>query len=255
MLVSIKDGIEARVLEGEMLPIIPSWEFRVLTAHVSMATSQRTYGEHYAQTIGAYRVISAYLFRFDKTNGTLKSIMLPAPTTMTTSQIVFDTWLAQLPVNGLLQLTEPVNFQIMELEMDYGMDREGKAFICSTALSTESGGNKLRLRIAQDFDLLFDDEQFCGWILNDPVRYIVSLWDTPHDYQPDNQLVDIVYDYLQLVSVPSFDRVDDENPEILKEFLDLRALLMEDKSPGYQRRVVRAAIEDILDFFYDDWRK
>ncbi|MEV6393619.1 hypothetical protein AB0M39_02370 [Streptomyces sp. NPDC051907] len=157
-------------------------------------------------------------FRFAKSDRALAGLVLKVPETE--SVLSFDPWLNAHEQPGIIYALKPENFSAASTDIRQVSD-DGTRLICAhQALATQAGEVR-RLRINSSLAFVFVDQIYSGWILQDPVEYLVQEWEySPIDVAPDS-LRGLLKDYLTLIVEPKIDRMQDGDPELLTELENL----------------------------------
>ncbi len=255
MNIELKKSYQATIIDGVCLPFSPRWGLRELSLIIGEYQSGDEHEQHFLQTVGSgnwYR--SEYdEFRFRQDNHQLESIWfhLPEVNIEPDKQDIISLWQFETPIKGLLSLLslqgfnpEPMDFRFLEQNGNF------LACISEMALTTTKNKNRLRLRIAKDFDLLFIEQKLCGWLLSHPINYLVMSWDEPSSVTIDEQFVSIVHEYLNLIAEPNIEKIEDEDPEILESLLALHKRISISTKYTYQFQIVTNCIQEIVEQFY-----
>jgi hypothetical protein len=157
--------------------------------------------------------------------------------------------MAKRPTVGLLRLESSGGFNIEPTTFRW-FDHSSRQLICINEAATSEPCDRLRLQITRDVDLLFANGKLCGWILSHSVNYLVNAWEAPYKNEPNDDLANLLHEYLELISDPNIERMEDEDPNILQKLLDLRTRAGHSQS-SQQQRILYSSIEGILDLFYD----
>lgn len=79
-------------------------------------------------------------------------------------------WQFETPIKALLTLSQVQGFKPKPMDFRF-LDRNGKFLTCITEIALNTSNNRMRLRIAKDFDLLFIEQNLCGCLLSNPIHY------------------------------------------------------------------------------------
>jgi hypothetical protein len=236
------------------LPFSPRWGLRESSLIVGGYYSGDEHEQHFLQTVGSgnwYR--SEYEeFRFRQDNHQLESVWFHVPEVNVEpeKQDVMSLWQFETPIKGLLTLLQVQGFKPEPMDFRF-LDRDGKFLACIAEMALTTTKNRLRLRIAKDFDLLFIEQNLCGWLLSHPIDYLVMSWDETSPVTPDEQLASIVYEYLDLIAEPNIEKIEDEDPAILELLLNLYQRTVISPNPIYRRQIIANCIQDIIEQFYN----
>ncbi|MBV9712506.1 MAG: hypothetical protein JO011_16505 [Ktedonobacteraceae bacterium] len=108
-----------------------------------------------------------------------------------------------------------------------------------------------RLQVASHLELLFSDEELCGWSLFHPAEFVVDGWEEPSLDERDEGFPGLLYEYMALVTDPYIELMEDKDAEILAALQNLYARIIADSKASRRRTILRAAVADKLDRFYD----
>jgi hypothetical protein len=252
MIVKLMESIEAEITSGLQLQTSPRWLLDSVTVFVGPYFSGEAYDHHIIDTLGSSDELSSLVdgMRFGKADLLLKSVQFRVSEAHRPFNSVSSLWQAEEPHVGLLRLLSPAYFQLPSMDIRW-MDTVSGILICARERAMIGGGDRLRLRIAQDFDLLFVNQTLCGWLLTSPERYLVDSWAAASAAEPDQELIALLYESQVLVSEQNIARMEEKDPKILNELINLHDGIKCDSGSVEQRRVLRGWIKDIVERFYD----
>lgn len=175
MLLQIEKSVKAEVVKEQILSAIPEWDLRpgyvIIGTYGSIEKQEQDLLESVGSPISDIPYGSE--FRFAKDNLLLKRIWVNAPEENLESGDEIEQWLNKKPVEGLLRLLSPEMFD--DKRSDYRwMSPDGKLLAAIEDTDFIESDDKFRLRVAQDFDLLFAERKWCGWMLSNPTRYLAK---------------------------------------------------------------------------------
>lgn len=252
--VELQNSYQAKIIDGISLSFSPRWGLRELSLIVGQYHSGDEHEQHFLQTIGSgnwYR--SEYEeFRFRQDNHQLESVWFHVPEVNIEpeKQDLISLWQFETPIKALLTLSEVQGFKPEPMDFRF-LEQNGKFLACITEMALNATKNRMRLRIAKDFDLLFIEQKLCGWFLSHPIHYLVMSWDEPSPVTPDEQLASIVYEYLDLIAEPHIEKIQDEDPEMLELLLNLYQRTVTSLKSIYQRQIIANSIQDLIEQFYN----
>jgi hypothetical protein len=260
MFLYLTDSTVAEVLhEAEILPYPPRWG---ACGDSLIVGSYRNGDEHehhvVAETIGSglwYGPESNDEFRFGEEDLTLKSIWFRTLEENMDLGSVIEPWIKQEPLVGSLRLTSSEDLEGFSPGLtDFRwFDPQGQMFACIKKNALLEAESHTRLRIAADVDLMFADDQLCGWILSNPLKYATRGWESPHPLEhEDTMLITVAYEYFQLVTEPFIEQMEDEDPSVLHALQNLNQQLKDVDIMGYQRKVFSDRIENLIEDFYGE---
>ncbi|GAA6615993.1 hypothetical protein [Scytonema sp. NUACC26] len=239
---------------GEKLSSNPRWSLRGNSLIIGQYDSGETHEKHFLQTIGSGNWYWSEFeeFRFGKTNNLLQSVWFHIPEVNLDSEQAIATWQSQPPVEGLLRLVSPEQLKPEMGDFRF-FEHSGRFFACVTEAALKDSKHRLRFRIARDFDLLFADQQFCGWLLSTPIDYLVYFWEAPCPIlqAEDNSLAFWVREYLNLVAEPYIDLMEEADPKFREQLEELYNLIDLNYGAVNQRKILHDAIADVIEKFYD----
>jgi len=252
MIVQLLESVFAEVVKGCSLQASPRWIQNSLAVVVAPYNSLKEYDQQIMQTFGSFDCMGsgAEGFRFRQKDLLLQSVWFRVPEVHLPLDKVPILWQDEQPQIGLLRLSSAQEFHLHSTDVRW-MDANAGILGCMTEAALTAVGERLRLRIAEDFDLLFTGRKLCGWLLSSPEKYLVELWETPYPPEPDKELKALLYESLTLVSEPNIEKMDDQDPDILQALIDLHGRIKCDCGAVNQRRVLNSWIKEIIERFYD----
>jgi hypothetical protein len=249
MFVKLTSSTTAKIIqENYFLSHKPRWDVRGCSLVLGAYHDGYEHEHHVAaETFGSTSWFDE--LRFDKTKLVLSSIYFRVPEENIDLKDFSKVWMEESPLTGLLSLTDPEYFESEPSSFRW-FDPKGEVLICINENALSETQDRLRLRVAIDFDLMFSNNQLCGWILSHPLNYITRGWEQPNPIEDDGEIASIVYKYLQLVSEDFLEKMEDEDSDVLEALLDLNRKSKNTTSMGYQREVICECIESIIEQFY-----
>lgn len=248
MLLQIEKSVKAEVVEEQILSAIPEWDLRPGYVIIGTYGSVEKQEQDLLQSVGSPTSDIPYgsEFRFAKDNLLLKRIWVNAPEENLESSEMIEGWLNLKPVPGLLRLLSPEMFD--DKKSDYRwMSPDGKLLAAIEDTDTICSDDKFRLRVAQDFDLLFAEQKWCGWLLSNPTRYLAK----PNlEADLDTELPLLALEYISLVCDSNFDFLLDADTEFLQQLFGLRDKINLNKGAIKHRQIIYNATEEIIERFY-----
>ncbi|WP_405687139.1 hypothetical protein [Streptomyces sp. NBC_00057] len=189
-------------------------------------------------------------FRFGKTEGELRGLMLAVPEEVPGEGGYPERWLQARPVLGGMQLSTRNNFDARRTDLRW-ISASGDLLLCFFADAPMASNDILRLRVAPHLDLVFADHVYTGWILENPANHLVHAWEpAPPGEAPDGLSI-ALRDYLILFSEPKIDMMQDGDTALLAELdalLDQLAALPADP----RRTVIHDQVADLRENWYGD---
>lgn len=254
MIVQLEEAVTAEIVLGHGLRVLPRWDLNSRHVWLGPYHSAHEWVLHSVEAVGSSDVDSLEQtdeLAFDKATLLLQSssfIVSDYNLTTTPRQAL---WQGIPPVWGLLRLTASRNFRIPSTSLRW-FANDGTQLAGLTDAALDETTARLRLRIAQDVDLLFVDGKLCGWMLSSPERYLIIPWDDPYPYpkEPDKTLVEALRRYMDLVGEPKIELLEARDRAMFETLTALHTELNPEEGARGQRRVLRNAIEDITEYFY-----
>ncbi|WP_437781229.1 hypothetical protein [Sorangium sp. So ce1097] len=243
--------LRAEVLYNQTLPFISEWQFRTLT--VGPRRSSPVYDKHIAGTVG-----SSYDFgdemRFGKEDGLLRGLVLTMPDrNMEDADGAIDTWLSTTRTRALLRLVSPTPFALDGADVR-AMDEGGRVLLSTLNGVAQHDGQRLRIAVSTDTDLLFADGRFCGWLLMNPLEHL-RYGDEDRRTEPSavssgSETLELLRSYLTLVAEPNIERMEDQDEEVKTALAGLKHRAAQASLREPKAREIAAQLDDLLDRFY-----
>lgn len=252
MIVKLLDSVSAEVIKGLNLQVIPRWMIGGLAVIITPFNSVEEYYKQILHTFGSFDCMGSGSegMRFSQKDLLLQSVWFRVPEINLSSNQEFLLWQNQEPQIGTLHLLSAEEFYLDPTDVRW-FDPNAGSLICIKEESLTVGSERLRLRIAEDFDLLFADQKLSGWLLSSAEQYLVDFWENPSLIKADEKLKLLTYDLLSLVSENNIEKMDDQDPDILQALIDLHKKIRYNCGYVSQGRVLLAWIADITERFYD----
>lgn len=250
----LNDSVALSVIEQTAMVGSPRWMLDGRKVFIGPYHSADERESHLGVTVGSMEWLwsDTEEFRFDQQSLALVSAFLVlSDATLDTPELLDPWFLAPVQV-GVPKLVETMkNFQVDTTPARW-IDPQCQALtsVLPSAFD-EKIRQRLRLRIAPDLELFFADEYYCGWSLSNPVRYIVDEWEGSSQEEVNEALVALVYDYMLLVTNPSLDLMSEQDPETKQRLMHLHERARMLQSTASRAAIVRDAVADKLDRFYD----
>ncbi|GER89884.1 hypothetical protein KDW_40460 [Dictyobacter vulcani] len=218
----LSDTVDVVVDKKIEITISPRWMFDGRKVILGPYHTADEHEKHVSQTTGSMEWLWSDTdeIRFAKTTLALQSMMLNVPDASLAQTEILAIW-QKAPINdGSLQLRQAQDFQIEPTRWRW-MDQNSEVLTCFLPRALDDAKQRLRLRLAQDIEILFADTYYCGWSLHHTARYIVDAWEEPSGYDVDDKTTKLIYDYLSLVTDPYIEKMEDQDEVILQKLLDL----------------------------------
>jgi hypothetical protein len=242
----------AVVASGPPLPFTPRFTPLGGIVSVSPHTDQRTHEELLSETFGSVDWLSSTNdeYRFGKSDRELKGFSLYVPEHALPVSRAPVSWLETPPIPGNLRSVASKNFDAPPTEFRW-VSPDGDVLLCTFREATDAHQELLRLRAAPDFDLVFTDGEYAGWLLAHPAAHLASPGEPPPEDEPPAGLVQALRAFFDLFVEPGIDRMQDGDPALLGE---LNALLtrLEALPEDPRVAVLRNRVTEFREDWYDD---
>lgn len=248
MILELEESIKTEVIQEHNLSSIPRWNPKPGSVLIASHTNTEERERQFIQTIGSgnWLYLESNEFRFNKENLLLESIFVKPSEENIESNLVIEEWLNKKPVQGTLRLLSPQSFKCESDDYRW-MSSDGKLLAAIHDVDWIESHDKFRLRVAQDFDLLFAEQKWCGYMLSNPARYLAQP-NPAADSDPELPL--LAFEYVSLICEPNIDYLYDEEPEFLQKILDLRNQINLECGAIDHRRVLYDCLSEIVEYFY-----
>ncbi len=250
--VYLSDNISAEVVPGYHLRTRPEWIFdlnSILISHETPLDQEQYIGHTIGSTDWFWNGFDE--LRFNLHNFLLDSVRFNGPEVTIDTDDWLNLWQAAPQIIGNLRLVTLQEFGLERFDVRW-LHPKASLFAFLRNIALEETQDRFRLCIAQDVDLLFSGQRFCGCLLHYPVRYLTDAEGTQvADGEEDQELVAALHEYISLMVVePTVDRMLEKDSGTLRAIQDLVNRLPEDRGSASGRKIVRKALEDVVDTFY-----
>lgn len=160
-----------------------------------------------------------------------------------------EDWLVTDVIIGVLNMSVPIDFELAFVE-NYWLDSRGKWISRFEYSALNNHSKKFRLKIAEDFFLLFADDDLCGWLLHDPIRYLMSN-DSRNFVGDSTEMATLLGQFYQLTNDKALDKILDEDLEIYQQLQNLKDSLLKQENHRDQALILIEEIEAIIENFYE----
>ncbi|MFJ8213017.1 hypothetical protein [Streptomyces sp. NPDC096033] len=154
-------------------------------------------------------------FRFDKADRSLRGCTLTVPEEAPTGWDP-SMWADVPPTPGSMMALAQVNFDAKPTSVRWVSD-SGDQLVCAHHRAPAPVHDILRLRMAPDLDLIFEDGAYAGWILNHPADHLVREWEPAPSTPAPDSTKSVLRTYLTTIIEPKIDRMQDGDPSLLGE--------------------------------------
>jgi hypothetical protein len=242
----LNPSLEAEVVPHRSLPVVPRWLLKDRLVLVSPARDTREYEAAFADTVGAgdWAGLSDDTLRFHPEHElVLDSIKMAVPPVNLSSPELLEPWRSVTPAQGLLRLSAATDFQLPSTRWRC-FTADGAYLAAVTPRILDSVRVALALRVAPDFDLLFADGLYCGWLLAKPARHLVRGWEPSPEGEPDPRVAAWLGELLRVTDDPNIVRALRGEPVVAEPLKRIREQL-ERVPAGPQRDVLMETIADL----------
>lgn len=111
--------------------------------------------------------------------------------------------------------------------------------------------DRLRVRVAPGFDLLFAGGLLSGWIMEAPESRICPSSGEPSASPPDSVLAGILKDYLQLLAFPALDALMDGDIGFRRSLEELAGRIQLDGGAIDRRSALLDCVRDVIKEWYE----
>lgn len=190
-------------------------------------------------------------FRFDNATGLLESVAMHLPETNLADPGFVAPWLELTPVAGVprCENTEQFDAEIADVRW---CAEDGSVLVGLYASAMESAAEPLRLRVTDEFDLLFASGRLAGWLLENPERHLVGPEDCTLDEQPpDPEFAVLLKQYFDLIDDPHMEELfEEEDPAGRQLLVSLRESIALDRGATHRRSVLSEKIRSHTAMWY-----
>lgn len=248
----LAEGAEAEVIPGGRLSepallaldglAVTAWAARVEDSYEGYLL--RTHGNSWGLWTGGDE------FRFDNTTGLLDSLLMNLPETNLADPSVIAPWLELTPVVGVLRREDHKSFNADIAEVRWCAEDGGVlAGLYGSAMGAVA--ERLRLRVTDEFDLLFANGRLAGWLLENPERHLVGPEDDTLDEPPDPEFAVLLKQYFDLIDHPHMEELFEEEVPMGRQLLaDLRERIALDRGATHRRSVLSEKIRCLDAMWY-----
>jgi hypothetical protein len=252
MHLKLLSSVLCEMVQGISIGQNPRWMLDGRNVILGSYHSSDEHEQQVSQTVGSTDWLwSGYdELRFDRETLLLQSMLFVVPDATLPTDLSLAVWQTAPQETGLLKLLHTQNFPLEPTDFRW-MDPLGQALICVTKNALDDSPLRLRLHIARHMDLFFVNEQFCGWALLNPARFVVEAWEEADEEGEDAQFVALLYEYLTLLTDPFIEKMEDRDAHMLDTLRDVYSRITVAYRPSKRYNALRAAVADKIDRFYD----
>jgi hypothetical protein len=213
------------IVPGSGLDLTPRLVMGNLSLSLGSYSDPEAHEKHYLQTVGSgnWYFSEDDELRFDPVTGMLQSLRLHIPERNATKRGIPD-----LPAEpGSIRLVDLKPFTLEPTALRWFSD-DGTELTC--LYTVDKPGR--RIRVAPDFDLFFTGDELSGWSVS---------------HLGDADFALLVRDYFTLVTEPAIERMEVEDPGVLRA---LQALADRVGTGTEARADLHDRLTYMVDFFY-----
>jgi hypothetical protein len=246
----LAEAAETEMVPGVTIGVSPRLSLDELAMVVGPYDSAGEHERHMLRTQGSGNDLEPDEFRFNRETGTLESLWLSVPEDNIEDPNVVSGWLGLVPAAGVLRRTDRRPFTAVATTVRWCAE-DGGVLVCLAGPRLEWMEERLRLRVAEDVDLLFNGDLLAGWVLTNPERHLTSLWGQwPSRQPPDRELGVMLRQCLDLIDTPHMAALfEEEEPEGRRLLTELRERIVLDRGAADRRR----ALSEWLGFLDENW--
>jgi hypothetical protein len=182
-------------------------------------------------------------FRFDTTTGLLESVAVHLPESNLADPGLIAPWLGLTPVVGVPRREDHKSFDSDAAGVRWCAE-DGGVLAGLYGPAMRAVAEPLRLRVVDEFDLLFADGRLAGWLLENPERHLVGPQDDTLDaHPPDPEFAVLLKQYFDLIDHPHMEEFFEEEDPVGRQLLaDLRERIALDRGAIHRRSVLSEKI-------------
>jgi hypothetical protein len=255
MNIQLTEGVLAEIIDSGYLGRTPRYMLRSGVIIVGSYFSPAEHERHIGGTLGPHNWLGMSgtdELRFEPTTLFLESIQFEL---LETHQLASDI-APQISLNSSSHLKGGIRLLAVP---KFGLEHAAQWWISPSRnlligfISDVSIDKiQLQLEIAPDFSLLFTEGSYCGWVLRNPVQYIVSGWEHSQSFENSSaELNRLLRRYYWFIQVENVMQMENGDPNMLKQMVEFRNELETQGNTSHPANVIQSAINDIIDTFYE----
>jgi hypothetical protein len=178
-------------------------------------------------------------FRFDNTTGLLESLSVHLPEDNLADAGVVAPWLELTPVVGLPRREDEKAFKTDVADVRWCAE-DGGVLMGLYGWAIAAAADPVRLRVTDEFDLLFAGGLLAGWLLENPERHLVGPEDVgPGTQPPDAEFAVLLKEYFDLIDQQHMAELfEEEDPKGRQLLASLRERITVDCGATGRRSVL-----------------
>lgn len=185
--------------------------------------------------------------RFQKQDRLLYSLVLHAPEVTETTPAVSRCWLECPAVTGGLRAESESAFDLPQTVTRWS-DPEASHLVCLREGRAQDG-ERFRLRVAPDTDLLFQERHLVGWMLSDPARYLTMAWESPEPSLPQASTRSLLAECLELTAEPLVEDVMDGDESTWQRLREVANALHHRPSDRARAQIVAYTMDHLIESY------
>ncbi|MEU2870777.1 hypothetical protein ABZ769_16480 [Streptomyces olivoreticuli] len=126
----------------------------------------------------------------------------------------------------------------------------GQSLVCLRQPVPANPKSMVRLRVAQNLDLLFTEDGYAGWLLESPAGHLAESSEFPAEVDDGRELARLFAEYFSIVSFPGIEKIQDEDPEARRELDELERDLLSSRDQSPQMDALLRAVRELIDEWY-----
>lgn len=148
-------------------------------------------------------------------------------------------------ITGGLQAESAEDFAL-PLGTTQWWDPEASHLVCLQEGLGRQPGERFRLRVAPDTDLLFQDHHLVGWLLTDPARYLCA-WGRPDPSPPHQSTGPLLAECMALDLPPLLDDVMDGEKTAWQRLRRVEKALHQHTSDPARTKILAEAMGTLIE--------
>lgn len=246
MKVFLTDTVAAHVTQ-EPLDHIPRFSFSGPHIVIGPYANADDREQDIAHTFGSMQWLWSEVddLRFHASDRLLRGLVLHTPETAEPSPAVSRSWTEVPVVTGCLRAESEADFDLPQTVTRW-CDPEAHHLVCLREGLPQQHGDRLRLRVAPNIDLLFQERHLVGWMLTDPARYLTMSWEPPEPSQPEASTRSLLAECLALTSEPLVEDVMDGDEPAWQRLREVANTLHRQSSDSTRTEILNYTMDHLI---------